>query len=217
MESLVDLLPLLFVGAYYLLAGRRRAKLKKAQRERDTAPQEELVSDAGPREPSPFRSFLDQIEGAMAEAAGEPSPADQPRPVTAPAGPPPAVSAPVSSGPSLAGTSPSAPALDIADAEFTPVSGSFDSRAPVDHVAHGFGADNPLSEEAFERASAFGGRRAPSAAERRSYDPHGLQPARTSPPADWRRRLSDPQAARDAFVLQTVFGPRGGRRAEHRR
>ena len=215
MESLVDLLPLLFIGLYYLLAGRRRAKLRQAQRERAEAPQDELVSDDPAPRPTPFRSFLDQIEEAMAEAAGEPSPrADEPRP----ADPPAPVSAPVSRGPSLADAASSAPAIEAAGAEFAPVSGSFDSPAPVDHAAHGFGRGNPQSEESFERAPAFG---EPRAARPGTYDPHGLRPPPTTrasrSAAGWQRRLADPQAAQDAFVLQTVFGPRGGRHAERRR
>ena len=208
MDALIDFLPLLFVGAYYLLAGRRRAQQKRAMRERAQSPDDSPLADdaprdAPPREATPFRSFLEQIEEAMAEAAGEPGPDPHPEPL--------AVQPVVEPLPEAT----SAPGLGRAP-EFHPVSGSFDSLAPVDHAAHGFGADNPLSEEAFEAAPAHG---APSPGGDRGYDPHGLRP----PPKtgrrrrDWQARLNDPQAAQDAFLLQTVFGPRGGRRAEHRR
>ena len=202
-ESLVDLLPLLFIGLYYLLAGRRRAKQKRAQ-----APQKELISDREPRAATPFQSFLGQLEEAMAEAAGEPVERTTPAPPSDPA--------PVER-PSLSEDT-RVPRVEVTDAEFRPTVGSFDSATPVDHAAHGFGRDNPLSEESFERAPAF---TEPPRARSRDYDPHGLRPARPRPTpsaaAGWRQRLADPEAAQNAFVLQTVFGPRGGRRAEHRR
>ena len=198
MDSLIDLLPLVFVGLYYLLAGRRRAKQQRVE-----APQQELVQDREPRAPTPFQSFLNQLEGAMAEAAGEPL--DRPEPPRQEPIPEPA---PVASA---------APSVSLADAEFRPAAGSFDSARPVSHEAHGFGAANPLSEESFEQAPAFSAR-APSG--RPGYDPHGLhsrEPRSSTPRADWRARLNDPKAAQDAFLLQTVFGPRGGRRAERHR
>ncbi len=206
MEGLIDLLPLLFIGAYYLLRARSRSK----QQKRAVAPQQELVSDGEPRRESPFQSFMSQIEDAMAEAAGEPIDPDP-----APALPPPAL-------PPAVSTSATVPDLAAADAEFHPTLGSFDSAAPVDHEAHGFGPDNPLSEEAFEQRPAFFQPldSALPASSPREYDPHGLRQragAGPGPTADWRQRLESPQAAQDAFVLQTVFGPRGGRLAEHRR
>ena len=79
----------------------------------------------------------------------------------------------------------------------------------------GSGDENPLSEEAFEQLPAF---TETARAVTPVYDPHGLSQSGDAPqPGKWQKRLSDPQAAQDAFVLQTVFGPRGGRRAEHRR
>ena len=221
-ESLVDLLPLLFIGLYYLLAGRRRANQKRAQ-QRAQAPDREPVVGREAREPSPFESFLGQLEEAMAEAAGEP---DGQRSQPLSPDPPPVEPARL---PEPRPT-PTVPSLEATDAEFRPASGSFDSTAPVDHVAHGlaapsapqFGPGNPLSEESFERAPALA---EPAGAPSRDYDPHGLRrreparPTRRRPTAgaDWRRRLADPQAAQDAFVLQTVFGTRGGRRAERHR
>ena len=41
MESLVDLLPLLFIGLYYLLSNRRKAAAKQAARQHVEAPQAE--------------------------------------------------------------------------------------------------------------------------------------------------------------------------------
>ena len=220
MESLVDLLPLLFIGLYYLLAGRRRAQQKRAQQSRATAPREDPATgrdrtarDRTGRErgETPFQSFLGQLEEAMAEAAGEPLPSDPPE------------RSPSNGETSLPPTplDPTVPLVEVTDAEFRPASGSFDSPAPVDHVRHGFGPGNPQSEESFERAPAFS---EPARAPVGDYDPHGLRP-RPGPRASgssrsaagWRRRLSDPKAAQDAFVLQTVFGARGGRRAERRR
>lgn len=205
-ESLVDLLPLLFIGLYYLLSARRRTKQKRV-----VAPQEGLVSDPEPRAPSPFESFLGQLEEAMAEAAGEPVDRDDRRgealePVDLDA-PPEPLPAPAD---------PAVPRLGAADAEFRAPAGSFDSPLPVDHEGHGFGPANPQSEESFEQAPAFA---EPPPVGPGGYDPHGLRPptpAPARPLRGWRQRLSDPQTAQNAFVLQTVFGPRGGRRAEQR-
>lgn len=181
MDALVDLLPLLFIGAYYLLAGRRRAQQKRAAR----APEPE--ARRAPAGPTPFQSFLEQLEEAMAEASGEPR--AEPAPVR-PAVPP-------------------APTLPPAR-DFRAPEGSFDGPEAVDHDAHGFGDDNPLSEEAFEQAPAF---QAPVRTGTPGYDPHALAPLPDERPASpWETRLRDPQAAQDAFVLQTLFGPRGGRR-----
>lgn len=194
MENLVDLLPLAFIVLYYLLAGRRKAKQRQAARQRAEAPQEALVQSAAGAEvraDTPFESFLEQLEAAMAEAGG----VEEPRAVE---------STPV----------PPAPIETVPEPEFHSPAGSFDAPGAVDHEAHGFGDENPFSEEAFERAPAF---TAPPPAGDPGYDPHALRPAppRRSPaPPDWRRRLDDPQTARDAFVLQTIFGPRGGLRGD---
>ena len=202
MEGLIDLLPLLFIGAYYLLRARSRSK----QQRRTVAPQQELVSDDPPRRETPFQSFMSQLEDAMAEAAGAPIDPD-PAPVLPPALPP------VGS----ASTDVTVPDLAAADAEFHPTLGSFDGTAPVDHQAHGFGPDNPISEETFEQQPAFFQSPDPasSAPSPRAYDPHGLRrPDELQPATGWRQRLESPRAAQEAFLLQTVFGPRGGRRAE---
>ncbi|PAP77363.1 hypothetical protein [Rubrivirga marina] len=198
MENLVDLLPLLFIAAYYLLSGRRKAQQRKAARERTEAPQEALVPSSGDgareRSPTPFESFLSQLETAMAEASGVAAEEREVEVKTTPV--PPA-------------------ALESTPArEFKSVPGSFDAPDAVDHGAHGFGTENPLSEEVFETAPAFAAR--PTSG-RRDYDPHGLRPKPTPPMGaspNWRRRLGDPQTARDAFVLQTIFGPRGGIRGD---
>ncbi len=193
MDAIIELLPLLFIGAYYLLANRRRAK------QRQQAAQTPLVSESGPaKAPSPFEAFLVNLEESLAQASGaEPEARTEDRPS--------ARSEPI--------LPPAPPALDLRS-EFKPTAGSFDAPVPVDHEAHGFGAENPFSEESFERSPAFTEPRLVST----DFDPHGLRrtprtrPARTS----WNQRLSDPAAARDAFVLQTVFGRRGGRKGDRR-
>lgn len=204
MDALVELLPLLFIGLYYLLAGRRRAQRAKEAREANMAPQTELVSDE-PRAPTPFQAFLEQLEAAAAEAAGVEEQEEAPPQPAPPPPPKPVPTQPLTPKPTPA----------LAPAEFQAPAGSFDALAPVDHERHGFGTQNPLSEEAFEKAPAFGPR--PAVADRR-YDPHGLDHRRQPRELgrDWRAALRDPKAAREAFVLQTIFGPRGGRRAENR-
>lgn len=217
MDALVELLPLLLIAAYYLLRARHRAqRQRQARRE---APQEPLVSGGERREvdlsePTPFQQFLQQVEEAMAEAVGDeldrkadretdrplevevaPSPAPLPAPPAKPVRPP-------------------APTY-----EFRAPAGSFDVARPTDHERHGFGAENPLSEESFERRPPG----APAPVTRPDVDPHELRPRPPAPPArrmptvaDWRRRLTDPAAAREAFVLQTIFGERGGRARDPR-
>lgn len=199
MEGLVDLLPLLLIAAYYLLRGRKRTEQRRKK-----APQTPLVGRTAsePQGLTPFQQFMQQIEDAVAEASGESldetSELEPPKPVPSPLPAPPAK--PVRPAP-----------------EFRAVGGSFDAPRPVDHVQHGFGAENPLSEESFER-------RSPQAPQQRSRgplpDPHGLrqksEPASVPGTAHWRAKLRDPKAAREAFVLQTIFGSRGGRRADGR-
>ena len=79
MEGLVDLLPLLFIGLYYWLAARRKAKVRQAAQRRVEAPQDELIQDE-PRTATPFQTFLDQLEEAMQEANGS-APEPPPEPV----------------------------------------------------------------------------------------------------------------------------------------
>ena len=156
-----------------------------------------------PRGSTPFQQFMEQLEEAMAEAAGEPPPKPEKETI-----PPPVVTAP---------TPVVRPTSSIRPAEFRAVSGSFDAPKPVDHDAHGFGSENPLSEELFEGRAAFGRR---PAARPETFDPHGLHteatPTKRRRLGDLRRRLKSAEAAREAFVLQTIFGPRGGRRSENR-
>lgn len=199
MDQIIELLPLLAVAAYYLLRGRQRAKAKQGPQPGAAAPPME-----GTRGPTPFQSFMEQMEEALAEAAGEPedqrgAPGERQarEPIT------------VAVDRSTPATPLPAPPLgpSVPTPEFRAVPGSFSSPSPVDHERHGFGMGSPLSEERFERR-----RRPASDDARRGYDPHGLRP----PPArrgrgGWSARLRDPEAARDAFVLQTIFGRRGGR------
>ncbi|MDT0630513.1 hypothetical protein RQM47_09485 [Rubrivirga sp. S365] len=203
MQTLIELLPLLAVAAYYLLRGRQRANAKRAP--------EQMQEAEGERAPTPFQSFMLQMEEALAEAAGEP---EGPRgPGTPPVSErePIAVEVDRAAPPSPLPVPPLRPAAPTP--EFSAVRGSFSGASPVDHEAHGFGTSSPFSEERFERGGAPA-----SGAARRRHDPHGLRPsppeaqsARRAGRPDWRARLRDPQAARDAFVLQTLFGPRGGR------
>lgn len=194
METLIEFLPLLAIAAYYLLRGRQRAKAKRAP--------EQMQEAEGERRPTPFQSFMEQVEEALAEASGEPPvgtpPVSEREPI--------AVEVERSAPPSPLPAPPLRPAAPTP--EFSAVRGSFSSASPVDHEAHGFGVASPFSEERFERGGA-----PTSDVARRRHDPHDLHPApapRAGRP-DWRARLRDPQAARDAFVLQTLFGPRGGR------
>jgi len=80
-----------------------------------------------------------------------------------------------------------------------------DEAASFQHQQHGFGAENPLSEESFERQPAFAPTRRSA---KTSFDPHALkrQPEVPKAPAsNWRTRLADPKRAREAVVLQTIL------------
>ena len=237
MDALIELLPLLAVAAYYLLRGRQRANAKRAPDAMQAAEGERPARPGrgGERAPTPFQSFMEQMEEALAEAAGEPEggrsqpegrrrqPDDPTRRTEGETGPdtaPVAEREPIRVEVDRTPTPSPLPAPPLRPAapapEFRAVAGSFSGTRPVDHERHGlaapsapqFGSESPLSEERFER----GGRRASDAA-RRGHDPHGLRrpPAPRRRRTDWRAKLRDPQAARDAFVLQTLFGPRGGR------
>lgn len=192
MEGLAELLPLLFVAAYYLLRGRQRVS---QQRQRQEAPQQPLIGDGpdGARdrvsEPTPFQQFLRQVEEAVAEAAGEPLETDKQLEVETTAAPSPLPAPP---------TKPVRPAPLETSTEFIAPAGSFDSAHPVDPEGHGFEFAPPIS--------------VPSSEPRVRPTP---PPRRPEPAAvDWQRRLRDPVAAREAFLLQTIFGPRGGRHRE---
>ena len=206
MEALVEFLPLLFIILYYFVAGRRRAKLRKeaARRQAQAAEGQPIGGDgsATEAEASPFQQFLEQLEDAIAEAEGKKEPVE-----IAPPAPPPLPTQP----PDVIPPQPTVrrPVVSVQASEFRALEGSFDDVAPTDHEAHGFGVENPLSEEVFEQSPVFA-QRAPRS---RSHDPHGLRPRRPATRGtSWRRQLEDPDAAKDAFVLQTIFGKRGGRR-----
>ena len=91
------------------------------------------------------------------------------------------------------------------------------SEAPVDesagfqHDAHGFGYQNPLSEQSFESLPAFAG--APRRDRSKKHDPHRLKKsaAPPKPTSKWTKRLASPSRAREAFVLKTIFERPGGR------
>lgn len=187
MEALVELLPLLFVAVYYLIAGRRKAKQKRLQSQASLGEADSAERVAAP---TPFQSFLEQLEDSLAEANGiQAKPVPTPDPVPAPE--------PV-------------PSSRLETPEFHSLKGSFDSAAPVNHERHGFGPENPLSEEIFEQSIPHAERPRGRA---RNYDPHSLAPppSKSKRGNSWHARVRDPRAARDAFVLQTIFGKRGGR------
>ncbi len=95
----------------------------------------------------------------------------------------------------------------------------FHSLGAFEHDEHGFGKSNPLSEETFERG-------APSAKTGRAakrIKPKPLEEIDLTAPIKVKedgessrshltRMLKDPARARDAFVLQEVFGPPRSRR-----
>lgn len=90
--------------------------------------------------------------------------------------------------------------------EFHNAEVAVDESASFQHQRHGFGPENPLSEETFERQPAFV--RVPRPRDTPAFDPHQLKRRAPQPPAPasrWRTRLADPQRAREAFVLKTIL------------
>ena len=150
-----------------------------------------------PEKETPFQEALRQIREALEEAQQQQTPEPEPPP-RAPTRVPAAVSRPDPHPSPL----PAPPPIRL------------DRRTGFEHERHGFGRENPLSEEAFERRPAF------SVAPRTrkpDFDPHGLrpEPARSAPTRTTPRTLLDklrrPQTARDALVLAEVLGPPKGR------
>ncbi len=80
-----------------------------------------------------------------------------------------------------------------------------DESASFQHEIHGFGAENPFSEESFERRKAFAPTPRVSAS---GFDPHDLKRSSgvpEKPVSPWTKRLADPKRAREAFVFQTIL------------
>ncbi len=141
----------------------------------------------------PFAEALRQIREALGDAA---PPEPEPLPEPAPLPEPPAL-------PKTPRLPPPRPR-----GEFRPV-GEFE------HEAHGFGVENPLSEEVFERRG--GGFRAPLSAPDPIVDLDDDFGAPPSPSAELAKRLADPERAREAFVLREVLDrPLALRRREAR-
>ncbi|MEM1117204.1 MAG: hypothetical protein AAF845_19345 [Bacteroidota bacterium] len=198
MDALAELIPLLLVVGYYILAARRRAAKRRALEKRmqetpDLAPTGTAEVRAESPGPTPFEQFMAQLEDAMAEAAGEAEPEPEPPPAepepVAPAPkPPPRVEAPPR------------------PSEFRAVAGSFDSAPPPGRKRQGTERIPTVVSQVSDPMPA--------------YDPHDLHEqaahAQSRHLDEMRRRLRSAEAAREAFVLQTIFGPRGGRRAENR-
>lgn len=204
MDALVDFLPLLFLAVYYLL-GRKR---KQLQRKRQTAP---TAESGEPKGPTPFEEFVRQMEEAMREASGEPREEDQRQPE-----PTPATSAPPS--PMPVPTRRPLPTLGgRREPEFREM-GSFESEATFErhrrpaHEAHGYGIDQPFSEERFERM--------PRGLDETAHAHAPLAPRIRPTPSRvsyWRNRLKDPKQAQDALVLTEIFsGPWSPRKPKRR-
>lgn len=224
MDSIADLLPFAVVIGYLFLkfAGRsRRIEAPKPPPTYSTA----RPGGRGSSTPSPFEELLARMEAAKTA----------PRPGLLPGSPP--VPPPVVTPPARALRAESAMAREsrkaVADYEARTAAASrfqtddagrgFDAEtAGYGHERHGFGAQNPLAEPAFEAARDAG--RQPANPARQGYDPHGLRPA-PAPAASSSiaQRLASPAALRDAFVIQTVLARRpalrrsGGRRPDGQR
>ena len=184
--------------------------------------------DKQPPAPTPFQEALRQIRESLEEAQREqdglppasPSPASSPPDRPAPARMPtrvptskvPTSKVPTSSVPKSTVPKPTALSTkrSLQPTGFQRES-AFQRNAPA-HERHGFGRENPLSEESFERRAAFGAQ--PAKKKRAAYDPHGLRPiAAPAPPTvamtpeTLLARLRRADSAREAAVLVEILGP----------
>ncbi len=94
----------------------------------------------------------------------------------------------------------------------------FRALGEFEHEAHGFGRENPLSEEVFEQRPAFSTRGSTDRIRRDALEEIDLTtPLEVKAPTDssssgLAHRLRDRQSARDAFVLKEILGPPRSRR-----
>ncbi len=94
----------------------------------------------------------------------------------------------------------------------------FHSLGRFEHDAHGFGRENPASEEVFEQRPAFTTRgtteriRRDALSEVDLTTPLEVVAVDPSARPDLARQLRDPQRAREAFVLKEILGPPRSRR-----
>ena len=155
-----------------------------------------------PEKETPFQEALRQIREALEEAQQEQTRAQEPERVALPRTP---TRVPTPARPPDPHPSPLPAPPPI----------RFDRPGGFEHERHGFGRENPLSEEAFERRPAFS--TAPRT-RKPAFDPHGLrpEPTRAAPtrttPRTLLGKLRRPETARDALVLAEVLGPPKGRR-----
>ena len=208
MEINVELIWALLVGLYFLFnAGRRNRAARQRQVETDTD------GLSRPSAPSPFEAFVQQMEDAMRDASGEPPLETVNEPLAPEA-------LPVPSRPSVPVRRP----VPETRREFKPVGSfererAFEKAARAPHDEHGYGPDNPFSEERFERL-ARGRDITEHAQGHLQYSPHGLSasppPRRISAASRWRKRLRDPEQAQDALILTEIingpWSPRSPRR-----
>lgn len=185
-----DLLPLLAFAAYWIFRAMRGSnKKKRGAQPASSAP-------TGQKAPTPFEQLMAQLEQAL-EEPGDADAADLADPVERQAERPPA--------PRAAPRPPRA-----VPAGFDDQGDAIGDYEGFDHEEHGFGQENPYSEEVFEQRPRFAPR---PTVEAPAYDPHGLSERRSNAAprgraVSWSERLHDPAAAREALVLKTIFeGP----------
>ena len=208
MEWLESLFPLLLLLIYFLARARKRAaKRQAAAAETPTA---ETPGVQQPKRPTPFQEILRQIQEAAEQPQAEKARAEQQEQAS---GAPNTVVA-TSSPEVVLPQPPPAPSLDKPD---------FHKQGEFEHDEHGFGAENPFSEERFEiqPASPPPPAHAPGHLD---YDPHESL-GRTSAPSIQGRKphplvksLQNSSGLKEALILKEILDPpRSLRRAPRRR
>ncbi|MEM6327079.1 MAG: hypothetical protein AAF791_08175 [Bacteroidota bacterium] len=200
MEIPFELIWLVLLAAYYVLSAMRRGQRKKKQQ---TQGQPRVTEAGEAKGPTPFEEFMRQMEEAMREASGEPRPTGDREPVD-PVRTEAVAPAPVS----VPSPPPPRPVSEFRDVGSFSAETSFESSRTSAHERHGFGLDQPFSEERFEQLA-------------RGLDETEHRHPSLAPPsrrrvdrADiWRDRLQDPKKAQEALVLKEIFsGPWSPRR-----
>lgn len=193
----IELLYLLFVGLYFLFGVFR----KQNERKRKAAQASGEIAPGKARAPTPFQEFMEQMEEAIREANGEPPATPEREVVIEVPETPEAIPSPMP-----VPTSRPVVAAGSREPEFHAIGGferesGFEGARRSPHEEHGFGLDQPFSEERFEQL-----------ARGRDITEHAHAPlAPLDPPAresKWSAMLQHPESAQDAFVLAQIFdGP----------
>ncbi len=199
MEWLESLLPLLLLLIYFLAQVRKRGAARKAAAKTPTVetPTSETPGVQASRKLTPFQEIIRQIQEAAEQAQAEQQ------------APTPATANTVAETPEVV-LPPQPSALSLERSDFHNLGG-------FEHDEHGFGQENPFSEENFENqpASPPPPAHAPGHLD---YDPHESLWGRSAPSITGRKpnpvikRLQSSSGLKEALILKEILDPPVSRR-----